>query len=86
MTDLDFEVGAHDVEIKLGEISFDLSFVVTLGQFLETLEHTFSDFDVSARITKYITRQACNAYDDEKVFTDNADLDRFIEQLKKVME
>ena len=86
MTDLDFEVGARSVEIKLGEINFDLSFVVTLGEFLETLEHTFDDFDVSARITKYIIRQAENAYLDDKVFTTEGDLERFKEQLKKVME
>lgn len=86
MTDLDFEVGAHSVEIKLGEINFDLSFVVTLGEFLETLEHTFSDFDVSKRITRYIIKQADNAYLDGKVFTSEGDLERFESQLMKVME
>ena len=86
MTDLDFEIGRHTAEIKFGEINFDLSFVVTLGEFLETLEHTFSDFDVSKKITKYIAKQAQNAYDDDKVFNDLIELDRFIKQLEKVME
>lgn len=86
MTDFDIEVGAHDAEISFGELNMDISFNVTLAQFLETLEHIFDDPDVSARITKYISRQAEYKYEDDKVFTSEADLNRFIEQLCKVME
>ena len=86
MTDLDFEIGRHTAEIKLGEINFDLSFVVTLDQFIDTLESCYDDEDVSNSITKYIARQAQNAYDDDKVFNDPIELDRFIKQLNKVME
>lgn len=86
MTDLDFEIGRHDVEIKLGEINFDLSFVVTLGEFIDTLESCYDDDDVSGSITKYIINQAINKYEDEKVFSDEGDLERFKSQLMKVME
>lgn len=86
MTDFDIEVGAHYAEITFGELNADVSFTVTLAQFLETLEHIFDDPDVSNRIVRYITRQACNAYDDEKVFSDNRVLDTFLAQLKAVME
>lgn len=86
MTDLDFEIGRHDVEIKLGEINFDLSFIVTIGEFIDTLENCYDDSDISDSILKYVTNQAINKYEDEKVFTDEADLERFKEQLAKVME
>lgn len=86
MTDLDFEIGRYDVEIKLGEINFYLSFVVTLDEFIDTLENCYDDSDISDSILKYITNQAINKYEDEKVFTDEADLERFKEQLKAVME
>ena len=86
MTDLDFEIGRHDVEIKLGEINFDLSFVVTVDEFIDTLESCYDDEDVSSSITKYIINQAINKYEDEKVFTTEGDLERFKSQLMKVME
>ncbi len=86
MTDLDFEIGRHTAEITLGEINFDLSFVVTLDQFIDTVESCYDDEDVSSSITKYIIRQAINKYEDDKVFTNEADLERFKEQLMKVME
>lgn len=86
MTDLDFEIGRHTAEIKLGEINFDLSFVVTLNQFIDTLESCYDDEDVSSSITKYIIRQAIDKYNDDKVFTSEGDLERFKSQLMKVME
>ena len=86
MTDLDFEIGRHEVEITLGEINFDLSFVVTLNQFIDTLESCYDDEDVASSISKYIIRQAINKFEDEKVFTCDADLERFKKQLMKVME
>ena len=86
MTDLDFEIGRHSVEITLGEINFDMSFVLTLDQFIDALERCYDDEDVSSSITKYVINQAINKYEDEKVFTNEADLERFKEQLMKVME
>ena len=86
MTDIDFEIGRHAVEIKLGEINFDLSFVVSVDEFIDTLESCYDDEDVSSSITKYIINQAINKYEDEKVFTTEGDLERFKSQLMKVME
>lgn len=86
MTDLDFEIGRHSVEITLGEINFDLSFVVTLDQFVDTLESCYNDEDISSSITKYVIRQAIDKYNDDKVFTTEGDLERFKSQLMKVME
>lgn len=86
MTDLDFEIGRHSVEITLGEINFDLSFVVTLDQFIDTLESCYNDEDVASSITKYVIRQAIDKYNDDKVFTTEGDLERFKSQLMKVME
>ena len=85
MTDFDIEVGRHDAEITFGELNMDISFNVTLAQFLETLEHIFDDPDVSGRIVRYVTRQAEYKYEDDKVFSDNKALDTFLAQLKAVM-
>ena len=85
MTDFDIEVGAHDAEITFGELNMDISFNVTLAQFLETLEHIFDDPDVSGRIVRYVTRQAEYKYEDEKVFSNNQALDTFLAQLRAVM-
>lgn len=86
MTDLDIEVGRHDAEITFSELNVDISFTVTLEQFLDTLEHIFDDPVVSEAVRRYVTNQAISKYEDDKVFTDNKTLDTFLAQLKAVME
>lgn len=86
MTDLDIEVGTHDVEITFGELNVDVSFTVTLAQFIDSLEYIIDDPDISKMTVDHIRKRAEAAYDDDRVFVNDADLDRFIEQLKKVME
>ena len=86
MTDFDIEVGRHDAEITFGELNADISFNVTLEQFLDTLEHILDDPDVSECVRRYVARQAIGKYEDEKVFSDNKALDTFLAQLKAVME
>ena len=86
MTDFDIEVGAHDAEITFGELNIDISFTVTLEQFLDTLEHILDDPDVSECVRRYVTKLAIDKYEDDKVFSDNKALDTFLAQLKAVME
>lgn len=86
MTDLDIEVGTHDVEITFGELNVDVSFTVTLAQFIDSLEYIIDDPDISKMTVDHIRKRAEATYDDDRVFVNDADLDRFIEQLKKVME
>lgn len=86
MTDFDIEVGMHDVEITFGELNADISFNVTLGQFIDSLEYIIDDPDISKMTIDHIRKRAEACFDDDRVFISEADLDRFIEQLKKVME
>lgn len=86
MTDLGIEVGRHDAEITFSELNVDISFTVTLEQFLDTLEHIMDDPDVSEVVRRYVTKLAIDKYEDEKVFSDNKTLDTFLAQLKAVME
>lgn len=85
MTDMDIEVGRHDAEISFSELNVDISFTVTLEQFLDTLEHILDDPDVSECVRRYVTKLAIDKYEDE-VFSDNKALDTFLAQLKAVME
>ncbi len=86
MTDFDIEVGRHDAEISFSELNMDVTFNVTLEQFLDTLEHILDDPDVSECVRRYVANQAISKYEDEKVFYDRIELDRFTKQLKAVME
>lgn len=86
MTDMDIEVGRHDAEITFSELNVDISFTVTLEQFLDTLEHILDDPDVSECVRRYVTKLAIDKYEDDKVFSDNKALDTFLAQLKAVME
>ena len=86
MTDFDIEVGRHDAEISFSELNVDISFSITLEQFLDTLEHILDDPDVSECVRRYVVNQAISKYEDEKVFSNNQELDTFLAQLKAVME
>ena len=86
MTDFDIEVGRHDAEISFSELNVDISFSITLEQFLDTLEHILDDPDVSECVRRYVANQAISKYEDDKVFSDNKALDTFLAQLKAVME
>lgn len=86
MTDLDIEVGRHDAEITFSELNVDISFAVTLEQFLDTLENIMDDPDVSEVVRRYVAKLAIDKYEDEKVFSDRIALDTFQKQLKAVME
>lgn len=86
MTDFNFKIGAHGVVITFCEPNIGISFDVTLGQFLDTLEYILDDEDVSKTVVNHIVKRACNVYEDEKVFNDKIELDRFVKQLRKVME
>lgn len=86
MTDLDIEVGRHDAEITFSELNVDISFTVTLEQFLDTLENIMDDPYVSEVVRRYVAKLAIDKYEDEKVFSDRIALDTFQKQLKAVME
>lgn len=86
MTDFDIEVGRHDAEISFSELNVDISFSITLEQFLDTLEHILDDPDVSECVRRYVANLATDKYEDEKVFSDSKALDTFRAQLKAVME
>ena len=86
MTDLDIEVGRHDAQISFSELNVDVTFNVTLEQFLDTLEYIMDDPDVSEVVRRYVTKLAIDKYEDEKVFSDRIALDTFLKQLKAVME